>query len=420
MITSHRLLICVAFLSLSGCASIGKGVVEAFLEKQQQVDTRQCEVRGPSFSGIQAGFKSGGKIKVLMTHGVGIHFPGYATEFSEKLAKELNLSVMSNRYKNISLTDPADKAKKLGNLRISRFLNAEKTQELLFYELTWSEITAKQKEVLAYDSSGAYSFRRAEVNNLLKKFSNDTAPDPIIYLGASRGDILTAFTQSFCWMSSGGKWSDLPEEGTFSCQLNDLTASKAIVEDDYAFVSHSLGSRITIDGFQKIAELIAKSALKQPSAEKKQLTSLLKNKQISLYMMSNQLPILQLGRTLPDVYGKEHAYCEPFGTNYPDRMLAKTSVIAFSDPNDILSYAIPPGFIEKYLDSRLCLEVTNVNINVATVFDAFGVGKMANPLEAHIGYDTDDRVVALIAKGIGQKNTAEIVKQRCRWIETID
>jgi hypothetical protein len=45
---------------------------------------------------------------------------------------------------------------------------------------------------------------------------------------------------------------------------------------------------------------------------------------------------------------------------------------------------------------------------------------VANPLEAHIGYDTDDRVIALIAKGVGNENTAEIVKKRCRWIETID
>jgi hypothetical protein len=29
-------------------------------------------------------------------------------------------------------------------------------------------------------------------------------------------------------------------------------------------------------------------------------------------------------------------------------------------------------------------------------------------------------VVALIAKGIGNKNTADIVKKRCRWIKTID
>jgi len=414
----HRL--CVLFSAsvlLSGCASLGKGVAEAYFEKQEQVDTRQCEVRGSSFVGLNAYFDSKSKIKVLMTHGVGDHTPGYATQFSEKLAQALNLTVMSNRYKNISLTDSANKNKRLGNLRISRFLDQSKTKELLFYELTWSEITAKQKEVLAYDNSGAYSFRRAEVNNLLKKFSNDTGPDPIIYLGESRNDILTAFTQSFCWMSQGG-WQELPEQGSFSCQLDDLAASKIVTDDNYAFVSHSLGSRITIDGFQKIADSIAHST-QQQSAQKK-LVAALQNKKITLYMMSNQLPMLQLGRGLPVIYGQANDYCQANGAHYADRMLAKTSVIAFSDPNDILSYAIQPGFVEKYLDSRLCLDVTNININIATVFDGFGLGSMANPLEAHIGYDTDDRVVALIAKGIGNAETAEIVKQRCRWIETIE
>jgi hypothetical protein len=146
----------------------------------------------------------------------------------------------------------------------------------------------------------------------------------------------------------------------------------------------------------------------------------LKNKEIPIYMMSNQLPMLQLGRKLPDVNNQKAAYCQPNGEKYNQRMLAKTPIIAFSDPNDLLSYAIPQGFVEKYLDSRLCIDVTNININVATIFDAFGLGKMANPINAHVGYDTDDRVIALIAKGIGNKNTPKIVNDRCRWVETID
>jgi hypothetical protein len=404
---------------LSSCASLGKGVMEAFLEKQEAVDTRQCEIRGPSFSGIQEQFKTDGKIKVLMTHGVGHHAPGYATEFSEKLAQALNLTIMGNRYKNIALRDPFHDTKKLGNLRISHFLNQAKTQELVFYEFTWSEITAAQKEVLAYDNSGTYSFHRAELNNLLKKFSNDTGPDPIIYLGESRSDILTAFAQSFCWMSNYD-WHQLPEEAATACHLDTHLASRNIAKEDFAFISHSLGSRITIDGFQKIAELMNQASAKQPPSVRKALFSLLRDKQVVLYMMSNQLPMLQLGRSLPEISGKTAAYCRPNGAHYAERMLTKAAIVAFSDPNDILSYAIPPGFVEKYLDSRLCMEVTNVSINVAKVIDAFGFGKMANPLDAHIGYDTDDRVVALIAKGIGQKNTADIVNQRCQWIETID
>ena len=101
-------------------------------------------------------------------------------------------------------------------------------------------------------------------------------------------------------------------------------------------------------------------------------------------------------------------------------MLASTPIIAFSDPNDLLSYAIPNGFVDKYLDSRLCTDVTNININVAKIINAFNFGKVANPLEAHIGYDTDDRVVSLIAKGIGNGKTAKIVNEKCRWVETID
>ena len=397
---------------LSGCASLGKGMAEAFLEKQQLADTRLCEIWGKSFKGLSPFLNSKqGKMKVLMVHGVGDHLPGYSTQFVEKLAKELDLPVMSTQYKNITLTSRLDSSKNLGNLRINRLLSKDRSKELLFYELTWSVITAKQKEVLAYDNSGEYSFRRAEVNNLMKKFSNDTGPDPIIYLGESREDILVSFGQSFCWMTKSS-WDDLPDDVTQACSFNDDSAAANIQVDQYAFISHSLGSRIIIDGMQRIASLLDKRDVDFSEA--------LKTKEIPIYMMSNQLPMLQLGRKLPDVSNQKAAYCQPNGEKYNQRMLAKTPIIAFSDPNDLLSYAIPHGFVEKYLDSRLCIDVTNININVATILDAFGLGKFANPIDAHVGYDTDDRVVALIAKGIGNKNTANVVNDRCRWVETIE
>lgn len=397
---------------LTGCSSFGKGMAEALIEKQQAADTRICEIWGKPFTGIAPFLNNKlGKMKVLMVHGVGIHPPGYSTQFLEKLAKELDLSVMSKHYKNITLTNRQDSSKNLGNLRISRLLSKDRSKELMFYELSWSVITAKEKEVLDYDNSGEYSFRRAEVNNLLKKFSNDTAPDPIIYLGESREDILVSFAQAFCWMAKSN-WQNLPDDVVQACSLNDDAVAKNLLVDQYAVVSHSLGSRITIDGMQRIATL-----MKQRDAD---FSGALRNKQIPIYMMSNQLPMLQLGRKLPEVSNQQAAYCQPEGEKYKERMLAKAPIIAFSDPNDLLSYAIPHGFVEKYLDSRLCIDVTNININVANIFDAFGLGKIANPLDAHVGYDTDDRVIALIAKGIGNKNAASIVKDRCRWIETID
>ena len=411
---NHVLLALSVSVLLSGCASFGKGITEAILEKQDNEDTRVCEITGNQFKGLKPQLEAPGrKMKVLMVHGVGNHLPGYSTEFLEKLAKELDLTVTAKAYKNITLADPKDPAKHLGNLRINRYLNQEQNQELLFYELTWSEITAKDKEVLSYDNSGEQSFRRAEVNDLLKKFSNDTGPDPIIYLGEKREDILVSFAQSFCWMISGD-WGSLPDDSHQVCSSKNVTP---FYNDSYAFVSHSLGSRITIDGLQRIASIYAERENDEYYAD---TMNFLKNKEVPIYMMSNQLPMLQLGRTIPKIVNQEAAYCQPNGANYADRMLLKTNIIAFSDPNDLLSYALPHDFVSKYLDSRLCINVTNININVAKIYDAFGLGKLANPMDAHIGYDTDDRVVALIAKGIANEKTAPIVKERCHWVRTID
>jgi hypothetical protein len=188
-------------------------------------------------------------------------------------------------------------------------------------------------------------------------------------------------------------------------------------------VAHSIGSRITIDGMQAIASLLEKEKHTPavPDNEKPlRMIDALRNKHIPIFMLSNQLPMLQLGRELPEVSGRKTAYCDPGGAHYRSRLVSRTSIIAFSDPNDLLSYAIPPGFSEKYLDSRLCVDVTNININVAGIIDVFGMGKFANPLDAHLGYSKDDRVVAMIAHGIGNHHTAPLVKEKCQWIQLIE
>jgi len=98
--------------SLLSCSSIGKGMVEAYLEKQESVDTRLCEVWGKPFGGILPFLDNQkGKMKVLMVHGVGDHLPGYSTQFVEKLANELKLTAMSSQQKNIKLTNRLDNSK---------------------------------------------------------------------------------------------------------------------------------------------------------------------------------------------------------------------------------------------------------------------------------------------------------------------
>ena len=426
-LSSLKFLIPFLAVLLSGCTSFGKGIAEAFLEKQEDQDTRACQIRGEAFPGLEP-YVDNEKTttKVLMVHGVGDRGPGYSTQLMESLAKQLKLDHIGKRTRNFSLTSPMDNSKKLGNLRINRLLNEDQTRELLFYELTWSEITADDKKILAYDNSGEHSFRRADINNMMKKFSNDTGPDPMIYLGNSREDILISFGQSFCWMIAYD-WDSLPLKSNQACLPNTDETLRNIKDDHFALITHSLGSRITIDGLQRLAVLFSNidkgvidNRVKDKLKKKEELIEAMRNIQLPVYMLSNQLPMLQLGRTLPEVTGQTEAYCSADGKKYQERMFSKTNIIAFSDPNDLLSYSLPLDFSEKYLDSRLCVDVTNIDINIAKVIDVFGLGTFANPMVAHIGYDTDERVIALIARGVGNSNTAPIIKERCTSLVTVE
>ncbi len=409
-----------ASLLLSGCTSLGEGLMNSFLEKQETVDTRICKIEGKPFGGVQASLNQAGtSLKLLMVHGVGTHVPGYSTQFQEKLATELALPVKSSRYKEIKLINKEFPEKDLGTLRVRRLLNEAKNRELLFYELTWSAISNSEKKKLAYDTSGEYSYQRADINQMLKQFSNDTSPDPMIYLGKSRALILASFRTAFCWMA-GRNWNSLPHASETKQCVVDTQMFGNLMQDNYAIVSHSLGSRIVIDGMQSIAARVSDTRHPELDSVKAAFVENFQQKHISFYMMSNQLPLLEMGQIAPKIVGQNDAYCLSGSAEYKHRLVQKTSIIAFSDPNDLLSYGIPQDFIQTHLDSRLCAEITNVTINIAHVMDILGLGEFANPLTAHTGYDSDDRVVALIAKGIGKAHTAEVVDERCQWTEYVD
>ena len=199
-----------------------------------------------------------------------------------------------------------------------------------------------------------------------------------------------------------------------TCALESPGRIKQLEEDDYVIVTHSLGSRIAIETLQYFAQLMSKRREKVFRDGAK----VLRNKQIKLYMLANQLPLLEMGQPRAKVRNQWNAYCRPGGARWSQRFFDRLQIIAFSDPNDILSYPIPPRFADRYLDSRLCSEITNVTLNIAHPTSLFGLADFANPGEAHGGYDKDERVIELMAHGIGTEDTAEVVKKRCTWLQT--
>ncbi len=49
--------------------------------------------------------------------------------------------------------------------------------------------------------------------------------------------------------------------------------------------------------------------------------------------------------------------------------------------------------------------------------DMLGFSEVANPIEAHKGYDNDDRVIALLTHGFRNQKMSSLIQERCEWIE---
>ena len=434
------LLLLPILLLQAACSSFGEGLMRG-LVNQDREDTRQCYIRGPAFDGVeqkiemagQPGSKQGGDTKLLMVHGIGTHLPGYSTRLAENLARELQLDIVDRTPKVINLRlhvkpEVFEAEVKRGRMRgelgesngivtLHRFRSKDGQRAMIFYELTWSQITEPDKRIIDYDNSGSYAFRRAEMNRDLKEFVNSRLPDPMIYLGNAHGNIQTAVSQTLCWMFTHD-YDQVPQQTDQECNFADYQPND-LRNDSFVFVSHSLGSRVLTDAMQSVTAAVAAERNELSQAESGNAAAwvdALKQESLTIFMLSNQLPLLQLGRLVPEVTHQFDDYCTVDGVSSDKRVFARSRIVAFSDPNDILSWSVPPGYEDEYMDSRMCPVLTNVIINIAEVKTIFGM-ELASAGEAHSDYDNDERVIKMIARGVGQSGSDPLTSERCEWLE---
>jgi len=406
---------------LSGCASISKGITQAYLEQETE-DTRQCWITGRSFDGLDSliqadnepasGTSDSNKLKVLMVHGIGNHAPGYSRRLQDGLVEEFGFESMDETIKTIALSHPSY-PDSLGVLRVHRYMDLQSSQEMLFFELTWDSIVDKEKQILSFDYSTEASVKRAPFNHTLKTFINNTVPDALMYNTKYRSPIQLSVAQAICWGLSE-KWENLPNNQESHCSVKDSNYMSQYDQGNFAIISHSLGSRISLDALQESMQQISKL----PDYEN--ISDQFKTQPMYLYMLSNQLPLLQLGQKLPQVHGQTRSICTAEGDKYDERFFEKLQIVAFSDPNDLFSYAVSPDYASRYIDSRLCPAVSNVTIQIAEVRNfLLGTSEVANPLVAHSGYEIDSRVLKMLVSGFGKDHGQEEVESRCEFIESI-
>lgn len=139
------------------------------------------------------------------------------------------------------------------------FLTDEKGEKrILFYELTWSEITRPQKELLAYDYSSLYADRRVVFNRMMKQFLDNALPDAVYYIGSRRRLIQQSAEQAMCWMLKTD-WQTLPDFQKGICLMSPAEQVRAVAAQKMLFITHSLGSKIFIDAFTALAEDMQKA-----------------------------------------------------------------------------------------------------------------------------------------------------------------
>lgn len=410
-----KTILLIVLTLINSCASLEKEVAQEFVETHKKPITR-CEIEGFSYQGTDAYLKSNEVLKVLMIHGVGIHHPGYSRRIQENMANNIGLNVISRLPKNITQLDPNNPKKKIGNLQISYWQNKDATKKMLFYELTWSEITTPDKQIIAFDTTEQYSKFRVPFNNMMKKFLDNTLPDPLIYEVDKNNLILDSSQQAVCWTLKTN-WDNIPDNQAKVCDMSLYEGIKSYNDENVLFITHSLGSKILMDSLINTANMISEaSPLAKNDPEKQDLIKKLQDKQITIFMLANQLPILQIGHPLPKVHNQINAYCTKNGAKYSQRIFKDVNIVAISDPNDILSYAIPQNFADKYIDSRICPRVTNVSVNVAPVISAFGV-QIVDPITAHTNYDNNENVINLITHGTENFDEDKNLDQKCHFIE---
>jgi hypothetical protein len=324
-------------------------------------------------------------LNVLWTHGMCTHLPGWVDERLNKL-----VLAVGGTSRTVGVRPVGDQG---ASLRTERIAVGSATIDVMF--LSWSPITASSKAALSYDHSvdygGEFPYERAFLNRELKRgLINDCMTDVVVYGGPKGAAIRQAAEEALC-NALGGSYV-----GT-DCSVPHGEAPAAL-----AFVTESLGSKLLFDAVLEVwadAENRGDKALFDRVAKSLASTRM-------IYLMANQLPLLDSsGPTIGSVNGAPGPQRSTTGSSARDvfdllsRLRAWTpsgaeplTVVAFSDPNDLLSYRVVPRYLAAGLQG---FRIVNVIVsNGATYFNY-----VERPDQAHCGYTRNSHVLALVARG---------------------
>lgn len=276
-----------------------------------------------------------------------------------------------------SLVDPADPP------MVYRRTFVREGYEMRAFFVVWSPLTIPLKRMLDFDDAwsrdtpdGQFTYQRATINAGLKaSLINGCLADAVIYAGQYGKVLKKAMRQAICIALSD---EAIPED---DCERGVLPAQATANPTPLVFVTESLGSKLMADAVLHW-EVDDRSGAARIQAF---ATALAPTRQI--FMMANQVPMLHLAgvRTAGEarclVRGGLHGLVGLINSTKAADAPA-LSVVAFTDPNDLLSYRLPLDYF-----TRCGIDATVANLIVSNAPEILGA--VENPYPAHTDYEAN-------------------------------
>ena len=308
---------------------------------------------------------------VLLVHGICTNDARWAQQVVAQLMASINGATMASvrsakqDTNNIDIV-PATVETPAGRLR--------------FNALIWSPLTTPLKRQLCYDQadksaiySGAppYPHQRALLNARLKDtLIDDCLPDALIYQGVAREAIQLRMRDAI---------------------LRVLADSDAPDNVPLVVIAHSMGSKIMFDTLLRMTQ-------EAPGSHAALAAQRTMARMRILVMAANQIPLLSLAEQT--IEGATARTAQPDslqlllqqrGGEDRRRTMVPLTLVAFSDPNDPLSYTLPP---ERYAGQGVA--VYNILVSNAPTW----LGLLERPDYAHLDYLKNPEVGRLVACGV--------------------
>jgi hypothetical protein len=339
----------------------------------------EADARFPGLADLLAE-ASGKTVDVLLVHGICTHDDSWAPRVVAQLGQAMGATAPA--------PGPVPAPAKDGQVQIVPATLDTAYGTLRVDALIWSPLTQRIKNQLCYDRSEPSAqcqglptagLTRARLNARGKDLLvDDCLPDAIIYEGAAREQMQLAMRAAILQVLAGRE-----------TERERAAAAPAPL----VVIAHSMGSKLLFDTLLRMAREDAAA----PAARlARQAVDSLRY----LVMAANQIPLLTMADQPLAPAGAMHAASAPGDSLQQLLALRRTGaaptaapplvVVGFNDPNDLLSYTLPP---KRYDGAGVAV------YNILVSNGATWLGLLERPDQAHLDYLYNPDVDRLIVCG---------------------